>query len=520
VISVGTADALIGAAVRVRRFRCNGTVAAERHGGHELSVRLDPPLGLLVWVRREEVELVEATAGRGFPPAQEAAPVPPSETDSAAAPALPASSRLSEAECPDSTDPEGRATWRHRVGRQVVEALRFGLVPRFAIEALTVGLARERSLFAADLQRTRQAGAVRVLSAPYGAGKSHALDVLYSLALREGFAVGRVELDAFECQPNHPRNVYRRLVRSLRLPDAPGAQGLALLLDRAAASGAVTDNLARRRGGAWHEFLGPALVNWAALADDAGGRDWLLQWLSGEEVDLASMRARCARRTPKTALLALGSYTTLSSHYTYLLGGLACLLVRLGYPGLVLIFDEAEHLRLLSVEMAQRAIDFFKGLVHNALGSSLPSSYLDGCYHGGLKKFPFHWRLPAHLYVAMACTPEPGTDRSLAWLPERSLVTELSGHLARPELELLVQRLAAVHGWAFADSQAPPAPVRQRLVDCLVEALASGALTNLRQAVKSVVNALDLVRSLPGWSWDRASSEFEAFARTSPTSRS
>jgi len=416
-------------------------------------------------------------------------------------------------EQPDPVDPEERARWRGRVGRNVVEALRFGIVPRYAVEALSVGLEVERRLFASDLVRTRQTGAVRVVCAPYGSGKSHALDVMQAMALHENFVVARADLDAFECQPNHPRHIYRTLAKSLKIPGTdPQERGLAHLLDRAVQSAAVVDEFTHRRRGTWHEFLGPALLNWQGLTGDPEGKDYLYQWISGEDVDLDILRERVAVRTARQALLSLGSYTTLSSHFTNLIGGLSNLARRLGFAGLVILLDEAEHLRLLSVEMESRAIDFFKGLVANALGRSLPDSYLGGSYQGGRKKIPFHWRLPAHLCVVAACTPTPGKDDLLSWLPDRDCVIPLPGRLSVRDLDSLVERIGVTYRWAFPELPLPSPQDRQQLAFVLKEALENGACRNLRQVVQTVVGGLDLVRARTGWSWIRVTREISSFA--------
>ncbi|MBI4859998.1 MAG: DUF2791 family P-loop domain-containing protein [Candidatus Riflebacteria bacterium] len=521
---------MIGFRVLVGRFRCHGTVVAERFGGHELFVRLDPPIGLVIWLRRPEVTAVAdgppAPASSGA--ASGAAPAtPPAAIESSPElpPGQPAGSglrerprdeparpRLEEQPRQDPVDPEERARWRGRVGRNVVEALRFGIVPRYAVEALSVGLERERRLFAADLARARRGGSVRVISAPYGSGKSHALDVIWRMALHEDFVVARADLDAFECQANHPRNVYRSLVKSLRVPgeDARG-RGLVGLLDRAVLSPVVVDSFARRRRGAWHEFLGPTLLNWQGLSGDAAGKDYLYQWISGEDVDLDDLRARVAVRTARQALLSLGSYTTLSSHFTYLISGLADLVRLLGHAGLVVLLDEAEHLRLLSVEMEGRAVDFFKGLVASALGPSLPVEYLGGSYQGGRKKIPFCWRPPANLGLVVACTPAPGQDDLVSWLPDKSLVTPLPGRLGEAELTSLIERVDATYRWAFPAVPPPGPQDRRRLALAFESGLESGTFKNLREVVQTVVNGLDLVRARSGWSWARVADEIASF---------
>jgi hypothetical protein len=212
----------------------------------------------------------------------------------------------------------------------------------------------------------------------------------------------------------------------------------------------------------------------------------------------------------------LGGYTTLSSHFTYLLGGVSRMLTLLGFSGLVILLDEAEHLRLLSLAMESRALDFFKGLAVNALGKSLPASSLAGCYFGGRKKFPFEWRLPSNLYVVTACTPTPGKDDLLSWVPDRGLVTHLPGRPTIPEIDTFIYRAASAYQWAFPELPVPDPPVRRQLADSLGAALTSGALKNMRQLVQTVVGGIDLVRAGNGYSWPRVAGEVGEFARGRP----
>ncbi len=557
-----------GARVWIPRFRCHGTVVRKRHGGHELGLRLDPPLGITVWVRRDELaadgeeDVTPAVppshrAGTTAPahpaaairpeppPAPAVTPVPPPEQ-----PAVPAKSRapasgtagragpglLAAQQRLDAMDSQEKSRWRRKVGRNVVEALKFGIVPRFGVEALSAGLDRERKVFEADIARARSSGAVRVLLAPYGTGKTHALDVIESMALREGFVVARADLDAFECKPGHPRHVYRSLAASVRLPEGSGGRGLAWLLDAGSRDKTVLDSLARRRSRCWHEFLGPALLNWRALAGDEAAREHLYQWISGEDVDLEQLRLQCAAGTARTKLLSLGGYTTLSSHFCYQLSGISELARLLGYSGLTILLDEAEHMRLLSSRLEKLAQDLFRGLVYNAVGQELPDSYLKSCYFGGRKKFPFHWRLPAQVYFVVACTPVPEAESHLEWLPSPDCVTELPRGLSERDLETLAQRIATVYEWAghgvtaspdrngSTDFLATPSAsgggtrplqlepeARRRIAQLFSEALEAGCLQNVRQVVQTLVEGLDRLHGLPGWSWPRIIRELEVF---------
>lgn len=128
--------------------------------------------------------------------------------------------------------------------RQTLEALRLGIVPVQDVETLTIGLEAERVSLDRALARAKEHGGdVQAIIGDYGFGKSHFVELAARRALREGFVVATASLDLVEVPPSKAREIYRALVRSLRLPDAE-ERGLAPLFKRALEQPATVDRFA------------------------------------------------------------------------------------------------------------------------------------------------------------------------------------------------------------------------------------------------------------------------------------
>lgn len=100
--------------------------------------------------------------------------------------------------------------------RKSIEALRFGLVPDRHIAELTLGM---EELDAWTLARLPSAHEGRPLASaitgPFGTGKSHSMAVVRHIALREGYAVARVEVDGLNISLSSPPKLLNRLWATL-----------------------------------------------------------------------------------------------------------------------------------------------------------------------------------------------------------------------------------------------------------------------------------------------------------------
>lgn len=402
-----------------------------------------------------------------------------------------------------------------------LEAMRLGVVPSADLAAYTVGRQVETELVATDLRQAAEAGgAVRAFLGDYGAGKTHLLELIQTQALASGFLTSRVTLDARETTPSHPKRIYRDLVRSLRYPDDPhrAALGLTPLLSKGAHSSSVAERfdldggtlpLAERVTSGAHVYLTPALKYVRALspASDPSGdaalrlvTDWIEghPTLSNQVIDRAL--ARTIGRHDK--IYSLKDYRPWARIYGYLLNGVATLARQVGYSGLVVLVDEAEFYSLLSKDNRHYAETVFKALTWAAVGSrgdgeSLPFDGADlslGGY-GLLQRLPPAYDAHAGLYTVFAMTPNRDGIGVLNAVVPADQTTELSP-LDRKSYIDLSRRVCDFYASSRDDWVLPEALVAP-LGKVISGLTSSGVIENPRQAVKFIIDFIDVMRYRP-----------------------
>ncbi|MDW5323924.1 BREX system ATP-binding domain-containing protein, partial [Plantactinospora sp. KLBMP9567] len=100
--------------------------------------------------------------------------------------------------------------------KDIVDALRRGVVPSNGLDALAVGLDRFVSAIDDDLERVAGGGGVfKAIRGEYGAGKTFFTRWLAERAKRRGFAAAEVQISELETPLHRMETVYRRLVEHL-----------------------------------------------------------------------------------------------------------------------------------------------------------------------------------------------------------------------------------------------------------------------------------------------------------------
>ncbi|MBA2660652.1 MAG: DUF2791 family P-loop domain-containing protein [Bradymonadaceae bacterium] len=416
---------------------------------------------------------------------------------------------------------------------QTLEAMRLGVVPANDLEIYTVGRERELAIVDADLQRVQtEGGAARAFLADYGVGKTHLLERVGQRALAAGYLTANVVLDAREAAPSHPKRVYRALVRALRYPERPFEEGSGLrpLLERAALSadareafqvdesGGITDARLLLEHG-MHLYLTPAIAYMSALAKDdlvlresrktriaepeafaEHARDLVLDWLEGHPTvsnadindELAALHGRFSR------IYSLSDYRPWARIYSYILSGIAALARRCGYQGLVVLIDEAELYNLLSSENREYAKILFKALSCASLGPNQVPFDADDLNLGGagiLQELPARYSEQPGLYTVFAMTPNADGIETLFEAIPRALTSELSS-LSTADYDALVQKVGDFYASARPDWQLDHAAIG-RITTVIRQARHSGHIANPRQAMKLIIELLDLQRYYP-----------------------
>ena len=444
-----------------------GHVVASRRGGRELRFCVDDT-GLAYWV--EEGSLTRVTTMAGAIPREG---VGASEAVAEAATGQIASGRAAapvgtERVAPAERLPHGLPP------RAALEALRLGVVPADGTQHFTVGLQREQQLVTNAL--ASGSGSVRFLAAPYGFGKSHALELAAQLALRSGYAVAGAEMDRQEVTLRRPKRIYRALVRNLKLPDVI-EEGFPALLSRLEPTGGLPGF------GRWVEeivaqrlfFLAPGLLNYWRAEPGSRVRGEILSYMGGDQVPVGRLNDRSVLRDDRA-----GSFRPIPDSSTKqgaiamvrLVGDLARLVRLAGFPGLLVVLDEGEHYRDLTSHMQIRADIFMQNLLGDIEAGDIP-----------------------HTHLLMAVTPTP--DRpDPEWIASRPLF-EIA-EPTRADVESFVQRFAELYLDAYPDVPRPVAEVLRPLAEALWDSRAE--VRNMRMLAKAVVAAWDIVRTT-GVSW-------------------
>lgn len=290
---------------------------------------------------------------------------------------------------------------------QMLEAFKLGIVPAQSVPYFTFGRDKQIEQIRDILHQLESGGAVVLVEGPYGSGKTHFATYVEYLALSQGFAVARADLDPVEVSPSKPKRIYRALMSTLRWQHPDGGMGtfddaFEQLIDIP---------------GEWlqdHRYF-EVFHQMKKLKPTAGQLSILKEWLSGELLDRTDLNRSRFRHLP-----LLYDHTTAADHLGYLLSGWSRFFRLLGLKGFLLIFDEAETVfnyahwfeKHRGLNTLQGLIDIARGQRDTLLQEPLHYDPHRRCYideagrvHSGLKPLPYAYQLPAYLGVMFTITP-------------------------------------------------------------------------------------------------------------------
>ena len=414
-----------------------------------------------------------------------------------------------------------------------LEAMRLGVVPATDLEESTVGRDIEIDIVRQDLAQCLQSGARRAFLGDYGLGKSHLLELIQQIALKQNFLVSKVILDHADYSPSQPKRIYHAIMRNLVYPDRPDMhEGIAPLLDKAAENPEILSRYlvtsdkshpipraveAQLQQGL-HLYLSPAIAYTRALNHPESmrlpnhvkspelwaqnARHLLLDWIEGHPTcsnqDINDELNLIHGRFPK--IYSLLDYRPWSKIYGYILNGVSQLAKDVGYTGLVIVIDEAEFYSLLSAQNRAFAKSLFQAWSHAVCatdGDVLPCSdeeLLVGGY-GIQRKLPTRYSDTPGLYLVFAMTPNSDGIRVLQNALPPQFICYLT-QLTAPDYQKMTEHLVVLYREAYPDADIPEEIVGplSEVVDALSQ---QGQLANPRQIMKFLTEFLDLVRYVP-----------------------
>jgi hypothetical protein len=369
--------------------------------------------------------------------------------------------------------------------RRIIEALRVGIVPYFALEEFTFGREEEiKEIDAYTKQVEKKGGAALIIEGEYGSGKTHLFDYLYLRFLKQNYGVARVELDGQDVSPAHPKHVYRELVRSLTVPIEGEELNFRELLEKASELNLPSE----------HIFLSKAIK----FIKRARNLEIVWSWLEGESLSRDYLNWVKFWKLP-----VLLDHIPAVDLYCYLISGISFIVKELGCKGLVILVDEAESLFGGSTLEKEYGYYFYQGLVKMALNepslgevklaSSQPSlgkRDIHGYIHSGVRPLPYIYHFPTHIFLILGLTP----SASFYYDKVTSLCKVIKlNPLRASHIKILFQKLISLYEQAFSPFKFPES-IKQKLSS----KLSPYPSELLRSLIRVGVESMDIYRHYYG----------------------
>jgi hypothetical protein len=246
--------------------------------------------------------------------------------------------------------------------RRAFEAVNLGVVPSDPkmLAKLTIGGEEISEDIRGVLAGASSKGAYRVFMGYYGSGKSHHLQVVKAVALREGWVTATLELDPKAADPAKPATVYRELLANLAFPmraDGSKNEDFFDLVREIRNKWSEIRDLPYFRRSPWLSKGLAALLYLTHRRDDP---EYVaaVSWLAGQVKQISAIRSTTWRAGHRDSIPSMPQTKDTGLIYANHLVVLNVVLKALGYRGLAIIIDEAEHVRGYSVNMYLRANNF------------------------------------------------------------------------------------------------------------------------------------------------------------------
>jgi hypothetical protein len=263
--------------------------------------------------------------------------------------------------------------------RKAFEAVNLGVTPSAPDQliGLTIDGPEEERKIVRWLSDAPSDGLCKVFFGGYGTGKSHHLQLVKATALRDGWVTAFVEFDPKAADPAKPHLVYRELMAALEFPtrdDGSQTSGFFGLVKE------VRNHWAEVRAGKLFKsspwFTETFSILQSVAHSDEETYQQAMSWLPGFSKDATALKslARHAGINLRTLPKMPVSKGT-GEIYVFHLVVLSEVCRSLGYKGLAIILDEAEHVRGYNVTRRERANSFFDLLsraAHRPVANDIP----------------------------------------------------------------------------------------------------------------------------------------------------
>ena len=297
--------------------------------------------------------------------------------------------------------------------RRSFEAVNVGVVPADPDQLvnLTIGGAAVSNVICSLLQDAPKTGASRIFTGYYGSGKSHHLRLVKAIALREGWVTASLELDPKAADPAKPSSVYPELLAGLEFPmrrDGTRSEDFFDLIKEIRDNWTKVQSLNYFRRSPWFSKGLLALQYLSHRRDDPYYVS-AVSWLAGQVKQIRAIRSISWRAGYRGPIRNMPQSKDTGLLYAYHLVVLHEAIQSLGYRGLAIIIDEADHVRAYSANRYSRANNFFDILARCA---HPPRKDLcdPHCDHD-VSELPPFWREGPHFCLFVGLTEGEDTEK-------------------------------------------------------------------------------------------------------------
>ncbi len=293
--------------------------------------------------------------------------------------------------------------------RAAFEAINLGVSPPDSGQLidLTIRSDELKKRVSSWLTNAPKIGLCKVVFGYYGSGKSHMLKFVRCMALKTGWAVAYLEFDPKAADPAKPHLVYQNLMAALEFPkreDGRQAVGFMGFIKEVRDHWAQKDirNNAIFKSNPWFSGAFEILMKYPHMPDVMEEYRDACSWLAGSHNSFQTVTALAREKGLKVKVPRMPVTKETADIYVHHLVVVNTLCKLLGYKGLAIILDEAEHVRGFNVRRRERANNLFEFLARSA---HLPDSNDDDPMmndHG--VPIPHYWNLGPHFALFVGLT--------------------------------------------------------------------------------------------------------------------
>lgn len=293
--------------------------------------------------------------------------------------------------------------------RTAFEAINLGVAPSDCGQLIDLTIrSNELTKRVSDwLTNAHYKGLCKVVFGYYGSGKTHMLKFFRCMALQSGWVVAYLEFDPKAADPAKPHLIYQNLMASLEFPERENGSQAEGFMDFIKE---VRDNWDQKnirnnpifKSNPWFSGAFEILIKYPHMPDVEKYRDACL-WLAGDHISFQKINALAREKGLKNKVPRMPVTKETADIYVQHLVVVNALCKLLGYKGLAIIVDEAEHVRGFNVKRRQRATNFFDLLSRAA---HIPDTDEDEPVMNDHGMFiPPYWKQGPHFALLVGLTP-------------------------------------------------------------------------------------------------------------------